>query len=262
MGNTSQIEDKVMPPANSACNSKKRRKSVMRVVETALLVVGSVLIAFALLAGLEGRFVSQAALRAFDSVPAATVLHADASSPEAASPEPDYRDWDKQRAHAYQKAPSVLRAPIAVLDIPKIHLVAPVFEGTDALTLNHSVGLIEDTARPGERGNVGLAGHRDGFFRGLKDLGLGDAIQLRTRDGKDVYTVDRLQIVSPRDVSVLRPQPKPALTLVTCYPFYYIGSAPKRFVVTAYLTQHSPAGPTTSETRPEPITSSSTREEQ
>jgi sortase A len=122
-------------------------------------------------------------------------------------------------------------------------------DGTDSLTLNHALGHIAGTAMPGMPGKIGIAGHRDSFFRGLKDIKPGDEVELRTHEGKDIYIVGRIQIVTPRDVSVLRPEGASALTLVTCYPFYFVGSAPKRFVVTAYLAGHVPAGPTTSESR-------------
>ena len=106
-------------------------------------------------------------------------------------------------------------------------------EGTDDFTLNRAVGHIANTARPGSDGNSGIAGHRDGFFRGLKDITPGDAIELETLDGSEVYRVERTWIVDPEDVSVLDPTPARSLTLVTCYPFYFIGSAPRRFIVRA-----------------------------
>jgi sortase A len=108
-----------------------------------------------------------------------------------------------------------------------------VLPGTDEFVLNRGVGHIEDTARPGAEGNCGIAGHRDGFFRGLKDIALGDAIELETLDGRQMYHVERRWIVDPEDVSVLDPTPVRSLTLVTCYPFYFIGSAPQRFIVRA-----------------------------
>ena len=98
--------------------------------------------------------------------------------------------------------------------------------GTDDRTLDRAVGHIEDTARPGTDGNSGIAGHRDGFFRGLKDIAPGDVIELDTLQGKDVYRVERTWVVNPEDVSVLDPTSTRALTLVTCYPFYFVGSAP------------------------------------
>src|SRR5271163_467044 len=90
-----------------------------------------------------------------------------------------------------------------------------------------------EPAVPGEPGNVALAGHRDGFFRPLKDIRLGDAISLNTLDGEFVYRVESTEVVWPSDVQVLRATRENTLTLVTCYPFYYVGSAPKRFIVRA-----------------------------
>ena len=103
------------------------------------------------------------------------------------------------------------------------------------------VGRIEGTASLGENGNVGIAGHRDGFFRGLKDIGPGDTIEMVTPKVKETYVVDHVVIVDPSDVSVLRPRLHPSLTLVTCYPFYFVGSAPKRYIVQASLTASEPA---------------------
>ncbi len=105
--------------------------------------------------------------------------------------------------------------------------------GTDDRTLDRAVGHIEGTAQPGTDGNSGIAGHRDGFFRGLKDITPGDVIELDTLQGKDVYRVERTWVVNPEDVSVLDPTSTRALTLVTCYPFYFVGSAPRRFIVRA-----------------------------
>jgi sortase A len=136
-----------------------------------------------------------------------------------------------------------------VLKIAKVKIEAPVFEGTGKLTLNHAVGHIAGTAQPGEKGNIGIAGHRDGFFRQLKDILPGDQIELRTRNGTDIYAVDHIEVVSPREVRVLKADNNSTLTLVTCYPFYFIGGAPKRFVVKANLTQHVPAGISQPESR-------------
>ena len=92
-------------------------------------------------------------------------------------------------------------------------------------------------ARPGEIGNVGIAGHRDGFFRGLKDVAIGDTLELVTEKRINTYVIDRIVIVEPSDVSVLGARPNPSVTLVTCYPFYYVGSAPHRYIVQASLTR-------------------------
>ena len=125
---------------------------------------------------------------------------------------------------------------LAKLDITKAGLSAMVMEGADDATLRVAVGHIPGTALPGQGGNVGLAGHRDSFFRGLRKLTVGDEITLTTRASTLHYTVESIRVVSPDDVSVLRNTPYPALTLVTCYPFYYVGPAPQRWIVKARLT--------------------------
>lgn len=159
------------------------------------------------------------------------------------APEIDFGLWDQRRVRAYRESfAEQSDAPLGVLRISKIHLEAPVLDGTDDVTLNRGVGRIAGTARPGEPGNIGIAGHRDGFFRGLKDVASGDAIELRTLRGTDTYVVNRIQAVAPNDVDVLRPTAVPSLTLVTCYPFYFLGSAPKRYIVTASLTREIKGG--------------------
>jgi sortase A len=149
---------------------------------------------------------------------------------------PDLTLWSPKRIAAWQKASNDQGpVPLAVLRIPKLRLEVPVLPGTDDVTLDRAVGHIEDTALPGADGNSGIAGHRDGFFRGLKDVVSGDVIEIDTRSGKDVYRIERTWVVNPEDVSVLEPTPGRSLTLVTCYPFYFIGSAPQRFIVRAVL---------------------------
>ena len=149
-------------------------------------------------------------------------------------PAPDLSLWDQGRITAWRLALSEpAPPPLAVLRIPKIRLEVPVLRGTDDFTLNRAVGHIDDTALPGTDGNSGIAGHRDGFFRGLKDIGPEDVIELETLRGKEVYRIERTWVVDPEDVSVLDPTPARSLTLVTCYPFYHVGPAPQRFIVRA-----------------------------
>lgn len=119
--------------------------------------------------------------------------------------------------------------------IPRLDVSAIVLEGVDNKTLRRGAGHIPATALPEqEEGNVGIAAHRDSFFRGLKEIQEDDTIELTTLDGTFHYQVEWTKIVDPADVSVLEPTDEPALTLVTCYPFYYVGSAPKRFIVRAH----------------------------
>jgi sortase A len=147
---------------------------------------------------------------------------------------PDQSLWSPARVSAWRQARGKpAPPPLAVLRVPKIRLEVAVLPGTDDRTLDRSVGHIEGTAQPGTYGNVGIAGHRDGFFRGLKDLVTGDLIELDTVQGTESYRVERTWVVSPEDVSVLDPTTTGALTLVTCYPFYFVGSAPDRFILRA-----------------------------
>jgi sortase A len=147
----------------------------------------------------------------------------------------DYSPWANQHAKLYRANRGKPVESLAVLRIPALHLEVPVLEGTDEVTLNRGVGRIAGTSLLGQGGNIGIAGHRDGFFRRLKDIRTGDAIELVTISGTDVFVVDQIRITSPADVSVLRPRTKHSLTLVTCYPFYLVGPAPSRYVVEAFL---------------------------
>lgn len=119
------------------------------------------------------------------------------------------------------------------IEIPRLGISTIVLEGVDGKTLRRGVGHIPETAPPGTPGNVGLAAHRDSFFRGLKDIHKNDIIRLKTLDGSYQYRVESTEIVTPEDTQVLADTGIPELTLVTCYPFYYVGSAPKRFIVHA-----------------------------
>ena len=144
------------------------------------------------------------------------------------------RQWSQKRVAAYARALSAhVALPLSVIRVSRIGLQAPVLDGTGEWTLNRGVGHIEGTVSPGERGNIGIAGHRDGFFRALKDVVVGDTIELDLKDRVEFYRVTNMLVVDPSDVSVLRDRSLPTLTLVTCYPFYFVGNAPKRYVVQA-----------------------------
>ena len=148
--------------------------------------------------------------------------------------DPDLSLWDPERIDAWRRALNAPSPPpLAILRIPKLRLEVAVLPGTDEFTLNRAVGHIEDTALPGTDGNSGIAGHRDGFFRGLKDIRVDDRIEVETLRGKEMYRVERTWVVYPEDVTVLDPTPVRSVTLVTCYPFYHVGPAPQRFIVRA-----------------------------
>ena len=203
-------------------------------IQRILLISGVLLMGFYAGALLHREIMSRAPLRRFEHLRSARVGQSEGM---ALNQKVDFTLWSEKRIAAYEE--SLLQhfdQPMAVLRIAKANLEVPMFEGTDDLTLNRGVGHIRGTSRPGEEGNIGIAGHRDGFFRVLKDIVSGDAIELVTPDREDIYTVDEIVLVLPDDVSVLQPRERHSLTLVTCYPFYFVGSAPQRYIVHASLT--------------------------
>jgi sortase A len=148
----------------------------------------------------------------------------------------------KRSAHATQSGPRLAgrgrAAPmrhsvIGRIDVPALHVSAVLLEGTEARDLRLGAGHIEGTALPGELGNVGIAAHRDTFFRALQRAQPNQRITVTTPDGTYSYVVESMRIVNPQAISVLAPTLDPVLTLVTCYPFYYVGPAPNRFVLRA-----------------------------
>jgi sortase A len=122
---------------------------------------------------------------------------------------------------------------IGKVEISRLHLSAVVFQGTDASVLDHGVGHLNGSPLPGQAGNVVLAAHRDTFFRSLKDIQKGDVVSVSTEFGARTYKVESTEVVPPDQTSVLDATDTPTLTLITCYPFYYVGHAPKRFIVRA-----------------------------
>ena len=136
----------------------------------------------------------------------------------------------------HPEKPPLKDALLGRLRIPRLNVAAMVREGADSATLRRAVGHIPGTALPGHAGNVALAGHRDTFFRALRNIQKNDTIDFETESGTYQYVVDSTRIVGPRDVGVLAASGGKTLTLVTCYPFYYVGSAPKRFIVRATET--------------------------
>jgi sortase A len=135
-----------------------------------------------------------------------------------------------------------LRSPVkkgevlGLMEIPRLGLSVAVLQGTSSRTLRLGAGHIDGTPLPGEGGNSAIAGHRDTFFRDLKNIHTNDEIQIQTATALFRYEVDWVKVVDPDDVSVLNSSTESALTLVTCYPFYLVGPAPRRFVVHAHQT--------------------------
>jgi sortase A len=129
--------------------------------------------------------------------------------------------------------PTVSSGLIGRIDIPRLDLSVVVLEGTSSRTLRRAVGHIQGTALPGQQGNIGISGHRDTFFRPLRNIRKDDVITLTTLAGQYRYRVISTTIVKPSNVSVLNSHGSETLTLVTCYPFYFVGAAPSRFIVLA-----------------------------
>jgi sortase A len=155
------------------------------------------------------------------------------------SPRPGQELWAQKRIREYEESLKVGGdPPLAVLSIDSLGIRVPVYNGADDHNLNRGVGRIKGTAWIGTEGNLGIAGHRDGFFRPLKDIVAGDSMELQTANGIISYEVSSIEIVNPDDVSVLFPTAGRSITLVTCYPFYYVGHAPERFIVKA-IAEHN-----------------------
>jgi sortase A len=148
---------------------------------------------------------------------------------------PDMSDWSENRIRAYEAlAARANDLPEGIMRIPTVDLELPVFAGTEEKNLTRGAGRIEGTPPLGASGNTGIAAHRDGYFRALKDVKLGDAILVDTLAGTHEYEIVDLFIVDPADVHVLDPTEDDAITLVTCYPFYFVGHAPQRYIVRAH----------------------------
>jgi len=152
------------------------------------------------------------------------------------------QEWQRQQQEQLeQKASDIAASPasaddsLTMLSVPKINLESVVVEGTDNRSLRLGPGHLKDTPQPGEAGNSVISGHRDTFFRHLNDLQMGDEVLVQ-RGGKTFhYKVTGKRVVEPTDVAVIAPTKDPEMTLITCYPTYYIGPAPKRLVVFSKL---------------------------
>jgi len=192
-----------------------KKSDALRWIERALFATGIALAAWCAAVLLEARFHRQLVV----TQTAVPVLPGDSGD---------------TAAHAPSAAPAA-GTLLGRLDAPSVQMSAAVLEGSDDGTLSRGAGHIEDTPFPGQSGNIGIAGHRDTIFRPLRDIKVGDPLTLTTADHMYSYRVSRTLIVEPDDVYVLDPTAAPTLTLVTCYPFEYVGHAPKRFIVQAAL---------------------------
>jgi sortase A len=204
------------PGSESADTTRRRRRDVRRWLERLLFLIAAGCLGYYVYVYAEARLYQSFEDREID-----TIL-ASGTSPITADP------------RAPRPAPAN-GSTIGRIEIPRLGVSAVIRAGSDARTLRLAVGYIPGTALPGDNGNVGLAGHRDTFFRKLRDINPDDEIRITTKEGVFRYFVQRTNIVQPSDVWVLNATNSPVLTLVTCYPFTYIGSAPQRFIVRAAL---------------------------
>src|SRR5438445_3934234 len=198
-------------------------QSVLRWLERGLLIFGVTLGAWCAAMLVEARF--------HDSVPVTGQLTV---TQTVVAVLPGDSGDSKSRARG---SPALAGALLARLTAPSVHLEANVLEGSDDGTLGRGAGHIEDTPFPGQPGNVGIAGHRDTVFRPLRNIKVGDPLELATAEHTYRYRISKTLIVGPDDVYVLDATDQPTLTLVTCYPFEFVGHAPRRFIVQATLIQ-------------------------
>ena len=196
------------------------RQSLLRGLERGLLAVGVILAAWCAAVLVEARFHSAVPIPVAAEqklkVTQTLILPGDAGAKKSAP------------------APSAGML-LGRLEAPSVKMSTAVLEGSDDATLSRGAGHIEDTPFPGEAGNVGIAGHRDTVFRPLRNIQVGDPLELTTPDRLYRYRISKTLIVGPDDVYVLDPSKSSLLTLVTCYPFEYVGHAPRRFIVQAEL---------------------------
>lgn len=152
---------------------------------------------------------------------------------DMASFSPDQSEWSDKARLKFEQVKNEGVRPLAVLKIDRLSIEGPIFVGTKKSTLDRGLGLVDGTKMPGETGNMALSGHRDSFFRPLKDVVIGDRIELQTANGIQSFEVSDISIVDSQDIRVLDPTDTTVLTLITCYPFYFVGYAPDRFIVRA-----------------------------
>lgn len=198
-----------------ACRTSLRE--VLRWAQGTLVAVGVAMIAFCGLCWIDASSFQR---QARDQL--SHRLHAAATAPRGA-----------QLGSSHAAEGMVPGGVIGSIEISRLGMLAAIAEGTDTTTLRRAVGHIRGTGLPGHSENVGLAGHRDTFFRPLKDVRQNDIITLTTLGGKFNYRVVSTRVVVPTETSVLDSGGTESLTLVTCYPFFYVGSAPDRFIVKA-----------------------------
>ena len=216
------------------------------IVEASCWAVGLALCALYFSARADGELERRKAVSAFsqqlhgqESLVAAPLLRVPQGAVALvdANRAPNQVRWSAARIQSYAAAAAKertsARLAAAVLRIPRVALEVPVYSDSSEHNLNRGAGLIAGTGAPGSDGNIAIAAHRDGYFRALRSVAVGDLVELETPGRRRQYRITELSIVDPADISPLHDTEYPALTLVTCYPFYFLGSAPQRYIVRA-----------------------------
>ena len=225
----------------------KGSSRLLRLVEIALCTAGIVLLGFVLGESLLRWNYQAQQERAFERGPAVAVVEPVVTPPEKqvvarAAPHPSplpggerglVKSTPLAKIKKKREAPAVDPTALGRIEIPRLGVKAIVKEGADEGTLARAVGLVRGSARPGEVGNMVLAGHRDTFFRPLRDIKVNDRIRMVVPPNTYEYEVQSLRVVVPEETSVLDSKGIEELTLVTCFPFRFIGPAPDRFIVSA-----------------------------
>jgi sortase A len=192
--------------------AKRPRKTLPRLLEGAAYVGGVLLLVVAL----------------------GSVLRSEVRAAQATEALPNMQLWSNEAKARYLAALDEADAPVlGVLHAPSLALEVPVYDSDSELNMDRGAGIIDGMAYPHELGHIGIAGHRDGYFRALKDLQLGDRLVLETLHGTKEFIVDDLRVIEPTELDYLQETVDQRLTIVTCYPFYFAGSAPQRYLVRA-----------------------------
>ena len=218
-----------------------------RLGEVLCYAAGILLSGFFLVQLAQGEVQRQSGIADFERLAQASVGHTNPTSEtEEASPEqpdfegmvgdPDTTLWAPGRIDDYNASLQASLPPVlGVLEVPSVKLKVPVYQTASDLVMDRGAGVIDGMSYPHEPGNIGISGHRDGYFRVLKDVKVGDPIILQTLEGPKRFRIEDTTIVEITDKRLLQDTSEQTVTLVTCYPFYFVGHAPKRFIVTASL---------------------------
>jgi sortase A len=233
------------------CVRRRRGRRLMRWVEYGAWAIGCSLLLLYAAARLYSETARQEGLAEFQR--ARVVLDQTAGPPlpvreppmsvAGVDPPPpvDQSLWSSQRVRAFAESIASPGVPQGVLRVPALQIAVPIYAGTSEINLNRGAAHIEGTAALATSGNIGIAAHRDGFFRKLKDIAIDADVYLDSGSGSRRYRVVEISVVMPTEIHVLAPTEIPSVTLVTCYPFYFLGDAPQRYIVRAELADAPPA---------------------